>query len=292
MIPYPARAAAKRVVTRSLGRLLAGGETRIRFACLCYHSVCSADSYLSLSPSTLTEHIRLLRNLGFRFVTVGEIASEIISRRRLVEPTIALSFDDGFKDNLTHVLPILQSSGIRATFFVTAGLAAARRSVVSRYHEITSYPTEYLNGADLRELKAAGMEIGAHTYSHPNLAKLGRGAVLRELRISRDYLEQTIGSPVEQFAYPFGKRGIHYTDSTVAMVKACGYRAAAAVEFRSVPSLEGLDPFQIPRFFVTREDSPATLKEKVEGGYNWLGWFQATSPSWLKALVSPEDARV
>ena len=193
---------------------------------------------------------------------------------------------------MTQVLPILGAYGIRATFYITSGLAAGNPQIISKFQQMTGYESEYLTAGDIRELHAAGMEIGGHTHSHPNLARLSAGAAREELATGKDWLEQVLGEPVGEFAFPFGKRRIHYTDVTVGLVRECGYRSAAAVEFRSAPSLDGLDPFQIPRFFVTREDSPANLKEKLDGALNWLGWFQAYSPPWLKAAISPEDARV
>jgi peptidoglycan/xylan/chitin deacetylase (PgdA/CDA1 family) len=291
VISYPRRAAAKHAITRLFGNLLAASQPATRFASFCYHSVSSTGSDLSVEPAVFKEHIELLRHWGFRFVTVGEVAAAIASGTILREPTIALSFDDGYKDNLTQALPILLASGIRASFYVTTGLAAGNAQIISRFREMTNYESEYLTAGEIRELHAAGMEIGAHTHSHPNLARLPLEAARQELQISKDWLEQILGSPVEQFAFPFGKRGIHYTNVTLGLVRDCGYRGAAVVESRSASSVHALDQFQIPRFYVTREDSPASLKDKLDGALNWLGWFQAYSPRWLKAAISPEDAR-
>jgi peptidoglycan/xylan/chitin deacetylase (PgdA/CDA1 family) len=291
VISYRRRAAAKHAITRSFGNLLANSKSATRFACFCYHSVSSTGSDLSVEPAVLKQHIELLRRWGFQFVTVGEVAAAIASGTVFREPTIALSFDDGYKDNLTQALPILLANSVRASFYITSGLAAGDAQIISRFREMTKYESEYLTVGDIRELHAAGMEIGAHTHTHRNLARLPAEVARQELQISKDWLEKVLGNPVEQFAFPFGKRGIHYNNVTLGLVRDCGYRGAAVVESRSASSVNALDQFQIPRFYVTREDSAMSLKDKLDGALNWLGWFQAYSPRWLKAAISPEDAR-
>ena len=292
MIPYRARAVAKRAITGTIGRLTSSPHAGVRFASLCYHSVSTNQSYLSVQPGNLKEHVKALLDCGFRFATMSEVAAAISSNSPLSGPTVALAFDDGYKDGLTVAQPILAAAGVRGTFYVTTGLASADPGTVQAFRALTHYDAEYLGAGDLRELHAAGMEIGTHTHTHPNLARSSPAAVRHEIQFSKDWIQQALGAPVDQFAYPFGKRGLHYTDATVALVKACGIRGAASVECVSAASLAGLDPFQIPRFFVTWEDTVETVKEKVFGALNWLGWFQANSPAWLKAALSPEDSRV
>jgi peptidoglycan/xylan/chitin deacetylase (PgdA/CDA1 family) len=292
MVPYRVRASVKSALTRALSSLSGLRNTETRFACLCYHSISGTRSYLSVDPSHFREQLQLLQSWGFQFATVGEVVAAIRSGGAIPQKTVAITFDDGYKDNAGTALPILSACGARATFYVTSGLAAGDADIIARFHGITHYQTEYLNGSDLRQLCAAGMEVGGHTHSHPNLARLGPNEVARELRDSRRWLEDQTGQAVDQFAFPYGKRGIHYTDATLRAVEACGYRGSACVEFHSTASLRGIDPFQIPRFFVTRDDSAASLKAKVDGAMNWLGWYQAHSPAWMKAALSPEDVQV
>jgi len=138
-------------------------------------------------------------------------------------------------------------------------------------------------------MHAAGLEVGAHTHTHPNLARLAPADARREIGLSKHLVEQAIGAPVRSFAYPFGKRHIHYGAATVDFVREAGYRGAGAVAFRAVSSSSVVRIFEIPRFFITRGDSPAQFRQKVVGHYDWVGTFQERSPAWLKSLVSPED---
>jgi hypothetical protein len=94
---------------------------------------------------------------------------------------------------------------------------------------------------------------------------------------------------VRSFAYPFGKRNIHYTTQTADFVREAGFGGAGAVAFRAVTSRRMVRIFEIPRFFITRGDSPHQFRQKVAGHFDWVGSFQEMSPAWLKSMVSPED---
>jgi len=102
-------------------------------------------------------------------------------------------------------------------------------------------------------------------------------------------LEDVIGQPVRSFAYPFGKKNIHYTQRSVSVVRESGYSGAAAVAFRSVTSRKSIRIFEVPRFFVTRSDTPSQFRQKVEGHFDWLGSIQEGTPAWLKSIISPEE---
>jgi peptidoglycan/xylan/chitin deacetylase (PgdA/CDA1 family) len=151
----------------------------------------------------------------------------------------------------------------------------------SGYEEIR--PLEW---DQVKTMHAAGMEIGAHTWSHPNLALLSRQAAREELRSSKDVIEQRIGASVRSLAYPFGKPKRHFTDETVAVAAELGYEYACAILFRGVQHRDS--NLMIPRFFVTN-DSLETLREKVSGAWDALGAWQERSPLWAARLVSPED---
>ena len=73
------------------------------------------------------------------------------------------------------------------------------------------------------------------------------------------------------------------------LVRESGYSGAASVAFRGVTARSTVRIFEIPRFFITRGDSPASFRQKVAGHFDWLGSFQESSPAWLKAMISPED---
>jgi peptidoglycan/xylan/chitin deacetylase (PgdA/CDA1 family) len=162
-------------------------------------------------------------------------------------------------------------------------------AVIRRFQELRQSAYEDirpLTWQQMREMAANGMEWGAHTYSHPNLALLSRRAANHELRHSKDVLEQRLGRPVEMMAYPFGKPRRHFTSETVSLVAETGYECAAAVLFRGIRPSDS--KFTIPRIFV-RHDNIETLREKVLGWWDIVGGWQQAAPLWAAKLISPQD---
>jgi len=103
-----------------------------------------------------------------------------------------------------------------------------------------------MTSQQVRELRQAGMQIGAHTRTHPILAKLGADAARGEIAESRLYLEDLLGERVGLFAYPNGKPGTDYMPESVEIVRDLGFDAAVSTTWGAART--GTDPFQIPRF--------------------------------------------
>jgi peptidoglycan/xylan/chitin deacetylase (PgdA/CDA1 family) len=92
-----------------------------------------------------------------------------------------------------------------------------------------------------------GMDIGAHSVTHPALAALSPSEQQAEIEVSKRHLEVLSGMSVETFAYPFGRK-VDYTDDTIAILKNTGFQGACC-NFSGVVE-EQTDPFQLPRLFV------------------------------------------
>lgn len=103
-----------------------------------------------------------------------------------------------------------------------------------------------LSTAQLRALRAAGMGVGAHTVTHPILARLEPASARREIAESRSVLEDRLGERIGLFAYPNGKLGQDYLPEHVAMVRELGFDAAVSTNWGA--SGAGADEFQLRRF--------------------------------------------
>lgn len=119
----------------------------------------------------------------------------------------------------------------------------------------------YLDAADLREMVDAGMEIGSHTLTHPDLAGLDGETLRRELQQSKKRIEGLAGRPVHGLAYPYGKAS-HFDDRVEAEVARAGYAYALTTVTGCVRP--GTDPFALPRVGV-RDTSLARLKVSLLG---------------------------
>jgi peptidoglycan/xylan/chitin deacetylase (PgdA/CDA1 family) len=103
-----------------------------------------------------------------------------------------------------------------------------------------------MSSRQLKGLHDAGMQLGAHTVSHPILARLDREQALREIGDSKDYLETLLGERIRLFAYPNGKPEVDFTDDHVLIATRLGFEAAVSTAAGAASKWS--DPFKFPRF--------------------------------------------
>jgi peptidoglycan/xylan/chitin deacetylase (PgdA/CDA1 family) len=223
-----------------------------------YHSVSDAPTAstqaLSVRPGMFGAQLCSLRRQGFTGLTFGELAQ----RRRTGQPfparPIVLTFDDGYADLIEEALPKLIEHGFPATVFVTTGWLrdAGRRTAAGA-------PGRMLSWAQLAELSAAGVEVAAHTHSHPQLDRISTARLHAELGDSKKFLEDRLGRPVRSLAYPYG-----YSSKRVRNVaRESGYLQAATVANATAAATS--DPFRVPRLTIRRSTSSATFASTVNG---------------------------
>ena len=158
-----------------------------RPAVLVYHGVGPPegdDARLLVTAERLESHVRFLQRAGYRFVT----AEELIVEGGPHGKTAALTFDDGFRSCLTDVLPLLQRLGVRATFYVCPGLYG------KQHWRVSGEAGRLLDESETRALAEAGMELGSHTMTHPDLRLVDGRERATELAESRAAVEQVTGS--------------------------------------------------------------------------------------------------
>ncbi|MGH2754666.1 MAG: polysaccharide deacetylase family protein [Actinomycetota bacterium] len=186
---------------------------------LAHHGVAEVDdasdpNTLVVSPKNLESQIRWLQRSGYTFATAEQLDPAIPPAPR----TAVLTFDDGWRDGLTTVLPMLKRSGIRATFYVCPGLWG------TQHRDVKGEAGRLLSRAETAELHAEGMELGSHTMTHPDLRRLSEDELRTELERSKVAIEELTGEPCRTFAYPFGL----FAEREMAAVEAAGYDLAFA----------------------------------------------------------------
>lgn len=103
-----------------------------------------------------------------------------------------------------------------------------------------------MTSTEVKAMREAGMQIGAHTVSHPILAKLTDDQSRAEIDESKRFLEQLLGERISVFAYPNGKPGEDYSPQSVEVVRSLGFDAAVSTQWGA--SRMGDDPLEIKRF--------------------------------------------
>jgi peptidoglycan/xylan/chitin deacetylase (PgdA/CDA1 family) len=232
---------------------------------LLYHSVSSAPPpvirHFAVDERTFSEHLDLVAARGLASLTVTAFV-EAVERgdARLLERAVVITFDDGFADFET-ALATLGERGLSATLFVATGLLRGAPRPV----HAPGLSDHMLHWDRLRELAAGGIEIGAHSHSHPQLDTLTPRRARQEITLSRRLLQEAIGAEVETFAYPNG-----YSSARVRrLVRAEGFRAACGV--KDTFSSEHDDRFALARLMIRS----STRTEEVE---RWLDRSAAPPP--------------
>ena len=215
---------------------------------------------LRVEPKEFEKQVAWMKAEGFHFVTMQELQK---NWGKHPEKTVAITFDDGYLDNLENAYPILEKYQAKATIYV----------VVDRHdRDWSTYKKAHHNNGELaREAKlndkqvqflanSSLVEIGSHTMTHANLNKLDDVECLAELTQSKQQLENLTAKSVTSFAYPFGI----YSQRDVALVKQAGYSNAVTTE----EGIDGLDPdfMQLQRIKISGKDSMFAVKCRLKLG--------------------------
>jgi peptidoglycan/xylan/chitin deacetylase (PgdA/CDA1 family) len=215
---------------------------------LFYHRV--ANNYpngWTMTARSFARQIEWLRR-RFEFVGLGEAQARISSRTNR-RPTVCITFDDGYADNRLFAVPLLVRYQIPFTYFVSTkqvlGGAWFPHDLAARQ------PLAVNNLSDLREMAAAGAEIGAHTRGHVNLgACLSNGELVDEIVGSKHELEAALGREVRYFSFPYGLHK-NMTHEAFHVAFAAGY--AGVCSAYGGYNFPGDDPFHLRRIHADPE---------------------------------------
>jgi peptidoglycan/xylan/chitin deacetylase (PgdA/CDA1 family) len=125
----------------------------------------------------------------------------------------------------------------------------------------------YVTPKQLREMSDNGVEIGAHTLSHPNLRILDDSSLLNEVGESKRQLEQIVQKPVRMFAYPFGHKD-YFDERVIDAVRQAGFYAACTTLYGSVS--EDDDIYQLKRIPMFNHDGLNVFEAKLSGIFDRL----------------------
>ena len=178
-------------------------------------------SGMNMPPDRFEVLIKLLQKKKLRFLTVSELV-----KQHAEQPSVALSFDDGFADNYHYAFPLLKKYNVKATIYLTPDIEGIVK----------------LSDAQIREMAESGLvEFGAHTLHHVNLLKSSDELAMAEISGSRQRIEQLLGA-CHSFAYPFGRFEARHQE----MVRASGFSSAVSTRKRVEP-ITSANIFNLPR---------------------------------------------
>lgn len=204
-----------------------------------------------IMPASLFEsHLQYLKSEGYTIISVEQLAKRLEAGQS-VDKYVALSFDDGYKNNYSVVLPLLKKYDAKGSFFVI------NKDMGDDIH---------MNEAEIKELIANGMELGSHTYSHNPLAKIDEKYLVWELDTSRFWLKKKFdGYIVRTLAYPNGS----YNEKVISEAQRYGfYRALTGRVGINTPATYKAAPMEMYRVTVADDGNGLEgFKERLERAY-------------------------
>lgn len=201
---------------------------------LAYHAVhpLRLDS-ISVTPDNFGAHLKWLAQRGYRGVSLREYRRQAAAQPHQLARLVALTFDDGYLDNLTYALPLLEKFGFSATIFVIAERMGSTEMIdpdlLTTHPSVPRSAYQFLAWADVQQLQRRGVEIGSHTCTHPRLDQLDATAQCYEIAESKKIIEAQLQTPVVSFCYPYG----HFNDNALQLVEAAGYSQAVVTPWRA-----------------------------------------------------------
>ncbi|GGV41966.1 polysaccharide deacetylase family protein [Streptomyces griseoflavus] len=230
--------------------------TDVRVPVLMYHAVSArpneATRALSVTPEAFAAQMAVIADRGLTPVTTAALAAHWRSGRPLPARPVLVTFDDGYEGVHRHALPVLAGHGFPATVFVTTGWLRGP-------HDNGGGPDTMLDWDQVRDLAGAGVEIGGHSHSHPQLDRLDENRLRSELILSKEIVSDRLGTVPASFAYPFGYSSRRVREA----VRETGYAQALAVGNGLARRAQG--PYALRRVTVRRSTSAADFERLVEG---------------------------
>jgi peptidoglycan/xylan/chitin deacetylase (PgdA/CDA1 family) len=280
--------------------------SRGRLSILIFHRVLAVPDPMLPGEPCADEFDALLGHLKRRYEVISLAkAVQQLQMGGLPPRAIAITFDDGYADNLSIAAPLIRKHGLTATVFVVSAnldsncmwndrvieafrsttkteldlaaiglgkhrlltLSERRMAVEAVLPELKYLPLAERQARSLDVQKAAdvpdpapmmiprgelhrlaeyGVDVGAHTFHHPILARMADSEAWNEIADNKRDLEEVLARPITLFAYPNGKPNRDFTSEHVRMVREAGFAAAVTTAFGTSSASSEL--LELPRF--------------------------------------------
>lgn len=228
---------------------------------LLYHSIAEDASKRfrpwTVRPRVYRQHMQLLADRGHEPISVSRLVDALAGvGPPLPSAPVLVTFDDAYLDFHTQALPVLERHGFPSTLYVVTGCVGGTAGWLAAEGE---GDRAMMGWAELRDAAERGVDLGAHSHTHPKLDELPLHQARDEIVRSRQILEDGLRRAVRTFAYPHGFHG----PKVRQLVVDAGYDGAAAV--RHAMSSTRDDPFALARIIVYADTSVSSLDRMLRG---------------------------
>jgi peptidoglycan/xylan/chitin deacetylase (PgdA/CDA1 family) len=200
-----------------------------------HHFGKNCTSPYCMPAAVFDRQMKYLKKKGYRVITLGTLLSFLRYRHAIPKKSVVIAIDDGNSSAYTIAYPMLKKYGYTATLFI--------------YTDFVGISKGAITWEQLRQMKAAGFEIGSHTRSHSDLTKQREGEshaeykarVENELLGSKRLLDKKLGQNTIYLAFPYGR----YNERVLAISEQVGYKLGFSVRRGGNPFFA--DPLRLKR---------------------------------------------
>lgn len=195
-------------------------------------------------PGRFARQMVWLKKEGFVFYTASELIAHFKQQGEFPENGIALTFDDGWKDNYTNAFPILRHLGIKATIFIIPSCIGEASTKAAAKGE---GPRPHLSREEILEMSRHGIEFASHSMNHRLLPELDREELKFEVEEAKKQIENLVQKPCDTFAYPAG----YLSDDAKTIIREAGHKAAFTTIYGPT---DRIDLYALNRTEILRRD--------------------------------------
>jgi len=251
---------------RRVREVVPTGAQTLTMPILMYHYVRTPPSMfadlmgykLSVSPEDFNAQMDWLAVNRYHPVDFNDMRAYFAGTTPLPSKPVVITFDDGYQDLYHNAFPILAAHRFKAVAYIVSSFVGQPR---------------YVTKDQILEMDRAGIQIASHTVDHPNLARSSFGSTMYQLVESKRWLEQLVGHPVVDFAYPSGK-------ASAAVVTALGIAGYDTATTEQV----SLSHSRFDRYMWTRV--------RVGGGESLTDFAASLGPSMTSVKVTDMQMKV
>jgi peptidoglycan/xylan/chitin deacetylase (PgdA/CDA1 family) len=214
---------------------------------------------LYVSPESFSRQMGLLKSMGYVGMSMGHLLPYL--RGEECGKVVGITFDDGYLNNLTHALPVLNRHGFSSTCYAVGGLLGQTSSWDEKVG-IAQAPL--MDAGELRRWIQGGQEVGAHTFNHINLLAESDETSRTDIVQCKGVLEAATGVKQLHFCYPYGR----YARAHTVMARQAGFQTATTTRRGRCRPTDDL--FQLPRITVENSTTLAGLWVKIATPYEDL----------------------
>ena len=215
-------------------------------------------SGLRVSPEMFEKHLEYFSDNGWRFIKMSEL-----DKFKNDTKVVAITFDDGYLDNYTKALPLLQKYNACATLYLVIDRHNNDWSIKKnpKHNSGILASEEKLSDQQIQEMLDSGVfELGGHTISHPYLPNTSIDVKKHEILECKNILETTFNTKVSSFAYPFGI----YNAEDIEIIETSNFESAVTTDEGVVNSDT---PFELKRIKASGKDNFFAFKLRVQKGF-------------------------